>query len=469
HLGLSSSGATIYLQDQTGGTINSVSAPTSASDHLVIHAIRTSDRAFEWTKFTSHRANAVRGIGADSSGYIYTLHDSSVSPAGYDEDLDGNYQITKFNSAGAEQWAKLTGSGNMGFDFPLDMYVTKGGQLYIAGATQAGEFNSSSTWDYKFHGKTSAGSYDAVIFKANGANDYVGRDTITVVLNKAPSQDVTVNIAGVSTEFTVEPSQLTFTTSDWDTPQTVYIHAIQDNTTDVNPPENLTITTSSSDSNYNGLTVNSPVTVTDQTPIAPSVGIGFDNATVTEGNSGSQIRTLTAYMDRVATSTVTVNLTLNTSGTCTADVSDYSVSSPITINSNQSQATSNVTVYGDTTAEDNETVCIDVDSVTNATEDGTQQARLNILNNDATASPAFKYSITGNDSDVSEDGTSDTTSLNLYLDAAPNGDVVVDISVEDPTELAISKTQLTFNSTNYMNTQNWSVTGVDDALDDGNI
>ena len=39
----------------------------------------------------------------------------------------------------------------------------------------------------------------------------------------------------------------------------------------------------------------------------------------------------------------------------------------------------------------------------------------------ATASPAFKYSITGNDSDVSEDGTSDTTSLNLYLDAAPNG------------------------------------------------
>ena len=40
HLGLSSSGATIYLQDQTGGTINSVSAPTSASDHLVIHAIR---------------------------------------------------------------------------------------------------------------------------------------------------------------------------------------------------------------------------------------------------------------------------------------------------------------------------------------------------------------------------------------------------------------------------------------------
>ena len=119
------------------------------------YAARTSDRAFEWTKFTSHRANAVSGIGADSSGYIYTLHDSSVSPAGYDEDLDGNYQITKFNSSGTEQWAKLTGSGNMGFDFPLDMYVTKGGQLYIAGATQAGESNSSSTWDYKFHGKTS--------------------------------------------------------------------------------------------------------------------------------------------------------------------------------------------------------------------------------------------------------------------------------------------------------------------------
>jgi hypothetical protein len=85
------------------------------------------------------------------------------------------------------------------------------------------------------------------------------------------------------------------------------------------------------------------------------------------------------------------------------------------------------------------------------------------------ATPAFKYSITGNDNDVSEDGTSDTTSLNLYLDTAPDGNVVVDITVSDPTELAISSTQLTFTPANYMNTQNWSVTGVDDALDDGDI
>ncbi|MDG2198942.1 MAG: sialidase domain-containing protein [SAR324 cluster bacterium] len=87
----------------------------------------------------------------------------------------------------------------------------------------------------------------------------------------------------------------------------------------------------------------------------------------------------------------------------------------------------------------------------------------------ATASPAFKYSITGNDNDVSEDGSSDTTSLNLYLDAAPNGNVVVDITVSDATELAIGSTQLTFTPANYGNTQNWSVTGVDDALDDGNV
>jgi hypothetical protein len=120
----------------------------------------------------------------------------------------------------------------------------------------------------------------------------------------------------------------------------------------------------------------------------PNVTLGIDNATITEGDSGSQTRTLTAALDRVATSTVTVNLSLNTSGTCTANVSDYSVSSPITINSGQSQATSNVTVYGDTTVEDNETACIDVSSVTNATEDGTQQARLTIINDDL-AAPAL--------------------------------------------------------------------------------
>ncbi len=468
HLGLSSSGATIYLQDQTGGTINSVSAPTSASDHLVIHAIRASDRAFEWTKFTSHRANTVRGIGADSSGYIYTLHDSSISPAGYDDDLDGNYQITKFNSSGTEQWARLTGSGDSGFDFPLGMYVTKGGQLYVAGTTQAGVLNSSSTWDYKFHGETSSGSFDAVIFKANGANDYVGRDNITVVLSAAPSATVTVNIAGFSTEFTVEPTQLTFTTSNWNTPQTVYIHAIQDNTTDGNQTENLTITTSSSDSNYNGLTVNTPVTIAEQTPIAPSVGIGFDNATVTEGNSGTQTRTLTAYLDQLHSSNVTVNLAYGSGSSCTAtsgSSNDFAyASSSMTISAGQSQATQNVNIYGDTTVEDNETACIDISSVTNATEDGTQRATLTIINDDTASSPAFRYSATSGSTSVSETGTTDN--LNLYLASAPNGNVVVDVTVSDSTEISVSPTQLTFTNANYMNTQNITVTGVDDALDD---
>ena len=112
-----------------------------------------------------------------------------------------------------------------------------------------------------------------------------------------------------------------------------------------------------------------PVTVIDQSQTFPNsnpyVTLGFDNGSITEGNSGSQTRTLRATLDSVATSNVKVNLSLNTSGTCTANGSDYSVSSPITINSGQSQATSNVTIYGDTTAEDNETVCIDISSVTN--------------------------------------------------------------------------------------------------------
>ncbi|MEC7219202.1 MAG: LamG-like jellyroll fold domain-containing protein, partial [SAR324 cluster bacterium] len=102
-----------------------------------------------------------------------------------------------------------------------------------------------------------------------------------------------------------------------------------------------------------------------------------------EGDSGSQTYTLRATLNRVATSTVTVNLSIDTSGTCTADFSDYSVSSPITININESQATSNLTVYGDTTVEDNETACIGIDNVTNASENGTQQVSVTIVNDDA--------------------------------------------------------------------------------------
>ena len=52
----------------------------------------------------------------------------------------------------------------------------------------------------------------------------------TVVLATKPSATVTLNLSSSNTsEGTVSPSSLTFTTSDWDVPQTVVVTGVNDN------------------------------------------------------------------------------------------------------------------------------------------------------------------------------------------------------------------------------------------------
>ena len=61
-----------------------------------------------------------------------------------------------------------------------------------------------------------------------------GSGTYTVVLDTQPSGDVTVTIVNPTdnTDVTAEPAALTFTTTNWDTAQTVTVSAVQDGDTD---------------------------------------------------------------------------------------------------------------------------------------------------------------------------------------------------------------------------------------------
>ena len=82
--------------------------------------------------------------------------------------------------------------------------------------------------------------------------------------------------------------------SNWNNPITIYVAAVQDNSSDSNSTPNLVITTSSSDAAWDNLTFTVPVTVVNQTQPGPYVTLGFDNGTITEGNSGSQTKSITS-------------------------------------------------------------------------------------------------------------------------------------------------------------------------------
>ncbi|MBK6541820.1 MAG: hypothetical protein IPG10_11200 [Flavobacteriales bacterium] len=68
---------------------------------------------------------------------------------------------------------------------------------------------------------------------------------------------------------------------------------------------------------------------------------------------------------------------------------------------------------------------------------------------------------------VDETGTSGT--LGLRLGTQPIADVVVDLTVNDATEASIDVPQMTFTATNWDQPQTLTVTGLDDAADDGDI
>ncbi len=102
-----------------------------------------------------------------------------------------------------------------------------------------------------------------------------GTDSFTVVLNTPPSDDVTIGLSSNdTTEGTVDPSSLIFTSDNWDIPQTVTVTGVDDGVDDGNQAYTvITAPASSADSDYSG-TNPADVSVTntddDDPPTAPS-------------------------------------------------------------------------------------------------------------------------------------------------------------------------------------------------------
>ena len=87
---------------------------------------------------------------------------------------------------------------------------------------------------------------------------------------------------------------------------------------------------------------------------------------------------------------LTVTVTLAASGTATGGGTDYTLaSSTITIPAGQTTGTTIVTAVQDVLIEGNETVVLDITSVTNGTENGTQQQTITIIDDDSNNPPTI--------------------------------------------------------------------------------
>lgn len=107
-----------------------------------------------------------------------------------------------------------------------------------------------------------------------------------VSLVTAPTQDVTITISSADTgEGTVAPTTLTFTTANWNTPQSVTVTGVDDVDVDGSQAYDINLSSASTDADYNGLTATVSATTTDDDGTATTIEFQMVNPCGNDGDN----------------------------------------------------------------------------------------------------------------------------------------------------------------------------------------
>ncbi|MGI8982308.1 MAG: Calx-beta domain-containing protein [Pirellulaceae bacterium] len=216
----------------------------------------------------------------------------------------------------------------------------------------------------------------------------------TIILSNTTDQNVIVTYSTFN-QSAIAPDDYatqagTVTILAGQTTATVTVPTVDDNIDEPNETFLLVVTGATNVITSDG-TANGIINDNDAAP-----AISINNATVTEGDAGSQTVTLTVTLSNPSSSTVTVNFA-TANGTATVADNDYETASgTLTFLPLQTTATINVTVNGDTQIEADENFFVNLSNPTNATI-GDGQGEITIINDDF-----------GVDVSVTKSGTPDT-------------------------------------------------------------
>jgi len=272
----------------------------------------------------------------------------------------------------------------------------------------------------------------------------------SVKLNTQPTAPVTINIA---TGSQIQPiTALTFTATNWNVAQTVAVAAVDDNAVEGNHAAAIAHTATSTDTNYNSITIPAvSVAITDND--TADFSIAPTNITATEGGAtGSYKVKLTSQP------TEPVTISFNTSNQLNP------IATPITFDSTNWNVDRTVTV-----------TAID-DNVAQGTHSGTiaHTVTSTDANYNAKVIPNVTASITDNDSPgisivqsegetaIAEGGATD--SYGLLLTTAPTANVTINFDTGSQIN-AIAP--VTFTPNNWNVAQNVTVTAIDDSIAQG--
>ncbi|MEO2029541.1 MAG: Calx-beta domain-containing protein [Fuerstiella sp.] len=189
----------------------------------------------------------------------------------------------------------------------------------------------------------------------------------------------------------------------------------------------------------------------------PTVNLSAD---VHVGSESDQtVITLTATASAAVSGNQTVNVSVAGTGITGGD---YELSTTtITIADGETQGTATFTVTDDVVVESLETATAAISNPTAGLRAGAMLSiDIAVSSNDIAA-----FTLSKSTASVSESGTTD--SFTVVLEAEPLTNVVINIGSNDTGEATVAPATLTFTPTNWNSVQVVTVSGVDDADDDG--
>ncbi|KKU45022.1 MAG: FG-GAP repeat protein, partial [Microgenomates group bacterium GW2011_GWA2_46_7] len=285
-------------------------------------------------------------------------------------------------------------------------------------------------------------------------------DTYTVVLSDQPIADVVVT-PNPGTQLTVSPALITFTSTNWNVPQTITVGAVDDALVEGNHNAAISHTAVSTDPIFNGITVaNVTVNIVDND--GATVNISNYNLSVAEGGATATYDITLGPLTPASNVRVDFVDGVHVTAVDSANpTNSYVIFTPANYNVAQ---TILVTAVDDLNIEGNHSTTIAHSTVSvdpNYNSLTILPVAVNITDND---SPGVNITESAGNTAVTEGGASD--SYDVVLGAQPSANV--NVAISNDANVTVVPASLTFTSVNWNVAQTVTVTAVDNSIADGN-
>ena len=303
-------------------------------------------------------------------------------------------------------------------------------------------------WEY-----TPAGvDFDTSIIELTEGGKHVER---IFKLNAKPKSGVIVTIKSDHDDrLSISSSSLTFTSSDWNADQTVTFTAVDDHIANGDLDFSITINSSSGDSRFNNIENTVQVKIKDN----DVVGIVYDDSSITLNEGQSVVRTFKLKSQPLAD--VILNIISEHDDKLTIS------SKQLIFNSSNWNINQSVTF----TAIDDNIASGDLSFNIKIKPSSTDVLYNNIPENVIPITikdDDLAGIITDNTSATLNEGQSVTRTFRLK--SQPTSNVTLSISSNNSPRLSISKSSLTFTSSNWNIDQSVTFTSIDNSIDDGDV